>query len=338
MLRLDCLALFSVGFATGHGSDKGIDFAGRGSYKTSNEPGMKLNRREFLTVSAVTGLVGAIAPAAKAFNLPDPPQKARLRLSSQEGVAPGKTLTEKLDFLEGLGFEGFEPGGNGITKRVEELQKAMQGRKIKVSAVCGGIKGVIVSEKEEVRQQAMDSMKEILTAAGALGSTGLILAPAFHNQTKLGHQETRELLLKQLAELGDCAQKAGTRVLLEPLNRRECHFLRQVSDAAAICRDANNPGIGVMGDFWHMTWEETSDMAAFISAAKYLHHVHMASRKTRKVPGEDEGDNYVEGFKGLKIIGYQDFVSLECGCKGDRATVITAAAKLLREQWEAASG
>jgi sugar phosphate isomerase/epimerase len=299
---------------------------------------MKLNRRAFLTVSAVTGLVGAVAPSAKAYTLPDPPQPARLRLSSQEGVAPGKTLTEKLDFLESLGFEGFEPGGGGISKRVEELQKALQGRKIKISAVCGGIKGVIVSEKEEVRQQAMESMKEILTAAGALGSTGLILAPAFHNQTKLGHQEARELLIKQLAELGDYAHKAGTRVIIEPLNRRECHFMRQVSDAAAICRDVNNPGIGVMGDFWHMTWEETSDMAAFISAGKYLHHVHMASRKTRKMPGEDEGDNYVEGFKGLKIIGYQDFVSLECGCKGDRANAITAAAKLLRDQWEAASG
>jgi sugar phosphate isomerase/epimerase len=299
---------------------------------------MKLNRREFLTVSAVTGLVGAVGPSARAYTLPDPPEKARLRLSSQEGVAPGKTLTEKLDFLESIGFEGIEPSGSGITKRVEELQKALQGRKIKVSAVCGGIKGVIVSEKEEVRQQALDSMKEILTAAGALGSTGMILAPAFHNQTKLGHQETRALLIKQLAELGDYAQKANTRVLLEPLNRRECHFMRQVSDAAAICRDTHNPGIGVMGDFWHMTWEETSDMAAFISAGKYLHHVHMASRKTRKVPGEDEGDNYVEGFKGLRIIGYQDFVSLECGCKGDRATVITAAAKLLRDQWDMASG
>jgi sugar phosphate isomerase/epimerase len=91
-----------------------------------------------------------------------------------------------------------------------------------------------------------------------------------------------------------------------------------------------------MGDFWHMTWEETSDMAAFIAAGKYLHHVHMASRKERKTPGEDEGDNYVEGFRGLKVIGYQDFVSFECGCKGDRAKAIPAAAKLLRDQWEMA--
>jgi sugar phosphate isomerase/epimerase len=297
---------------------------------------MKLNRRHFITTSAVTGLLGGLIPSARAFTLPDPPRKARLRLSCQEGLAPGRSLTEKLDFLEGLDFEGLEVGGGNLPKRVDELQKALQGRKIKISAICAGFKGVLISEQEEARQTALDSMKEILTAAGALGSTGMIIVPAFHNQTKLGHQESRELLVKLLPQLGDHAQKAGTRVLLEPLNRKECHFLRQVADAAAICRDVNSPGVALMGDFWHMTWEETSDMAAFLAAGKYLHHVHMASRKTRKTPGEDEGDNYVDGFKGLKLIGYQDFVSFECGCKGDPAQALPAAARLLREQWQSA--
>jgi sugar phosphate isomerase/epimerase len=77
-------------------------------------------------------------------------------------------------------------------------------------------------------------------------------------------------------------------------------------------------------------------MAAFLAAGKYLHHVHIASRKERKVPGEDQGDNYVQGFTGLKLIGYQDFVSLECGCKGDPKQAIPAAAKLIREQWQQA--
>ena len=51
-------------------------------------------------------------------------------------------------------------------------------------------------------------------------------------------------------------------------------------------------------------------MGAFISAGKYLQHVHVASRKRRSMPGEDgEADNYVEGFRGLKMIGYDKFVS-----------------------------
>lgn len=297
---------------------------------------MKTSRRQFLALSAL-GLAAAARPTpAHAQNLPRPPQPARLRLSCQEGVSPGKTLAEKLDFLEAHGFEGIEPWGGGLPKRVEEFQKALQGRKIRISAVCAGFEGVLISEQEEVRQKAIRSIKEILTAAGALGAVGMIVVPAFHGQTKLGHVEARELLVKLLPELGEHAHKAGTRILLEPLNRRETWFLRQLADAAAICREVNHPGVALMGDFWHMTWEEPSDFAAFVAAGPYLQHVHIASRKERKMPGEDEGDNYVDGMRGLKFIGYQNFISFECGSKGDPRQSIPAAVRLLREQWAAA--
>ena len=38
----------------------------------------------------------------------------------------------------------------------------------------------------------------------------------------------------------------------------------------------------------------------------------------------------------LKMIGYNKYVSFECGCEGDRKVVLPAALKLLREQWEKA--
>ena len=57
--------------------------------------------------------------------------------------------------------------------------------------------------------------------------------------------------------------------------------------------------------------------------------------KNRRLPGEDEGDN-VDEFKGLKVTGYQAFVSLECGSKGDKMVTIPTVAKLIREQWEMA--
>lgn len=63
----------------------------------------------------------------------------------------------------------------------------------------------------------------------------------------------------------------------------------------------------------------------------------MASRKRRSIPGEDgEADNYVEGFRGLKMIGYDKYVSYECGVQGDRNIVVPASIELLRKQWEEA--
>ncbi|MDR1161908.1 MAG: sugar phosphate isomerase/epimerase, partial [Tannerellaceae bacterium] len=243
------------------------------------------------------------------------------------------------DYFEKLGIVGFEPGGRGLAGRVKEISDALNGRNIKVSAICAGFEGFILSTEEAVRKQCMDTMKEIITAAGELGSTGVIIVPAFNGQKPvMPHtQETRDFLCEQFNIMGTFAHEHGTTIIMEPLNRKEAFYLRQVADAASICRDINNPGVTCLGDFWHMTWEETCDMGAFLSAGNYLQHVHMASRKRRSMPGEDgEADNYISGFKGLKMLGYDKYVSFECGCQGDREVVLPAAVELLRKQWKEA--
>jgi sugar phosphate isomerase/epimerase len=307
---------------------------------------MSLNRRNFIKASlgsaallgvSATGNAGALE--SNAIQAGAKNAKAKLNISFQEGIAPGNNLNEKLDYMEKLGIVGFEPGGGKLAGRVTEIKEALKGRNIKVSAICAGFKGFILSTEEEVRKTFFDSMKEIIVAAGELGSVGVIAVPAFNSQKPvLPHtQETRNFLCEQLNLLGTFATEHGTTVILEPLNRKEAFFLRQVADAASICRDINNPGIRAMGDFWHMTAEETSDAGAFISAGSYLQHVHIASRKRRSMPSEDgEADNYIEGFRALKTLGYDKYVSYECGCKGDRNIIVPESVKLLREQWKKA--
>ena len=307
---------------------------------------MILDRRNFLkTALSGAALAAAGGPAltactGKAAPRPDAQTgAAELKLSFQEGIAPGESLNEKLDFMEKLGVAGFEPGGKGLGGRVDEITQALNGRNIKVSAICAGFDGFILSADEAVRKQCMDTMQEIIAAAGALGSVGVIIVPAFNSQTPVfpHTQETRDFLCEQFTEMGNFAVEHNTTVIFEPLNRREAFYLRQVADAASICRDINNPGVRCMGDFWHMTWEETCDMGAFLSAGEYLQHVHVASRKRRSMPGEDgEADNYIAGFKALKMLGYNKYVSFECGCQGDRNTLVPAAVELLRKQWEEA--
>lgn len=306
---------------------------------------MTFNRRNFLKASLAGSAIAAVSAGVQsAYASPAPviaetSAKPLLKLSFQEGIAPGKSLNEKFDYMEKLGVVGFEPGGGGLAGRVNEIQQALRGRNIKVSAICAGFKGFILAEKPEVRKQCMDTMKEIIAAAGELGSVGVIIVPAFNGQKPvLPHtMETRNFLCEQFKEMGEYAAQHGTSVIFEPLNRKECFYLRQVADAASLCRNIDCAGVRCMGDFWHMTWEETSDMGAFISGGKYLQHVHVASRKRRSMPGEDgDADIYIDGFKGLKMIGYDKYVSFECGCQGDRNVAVPAAVKLLKEQWKKA--
>ena len=304
---------------------------------------MRFDRRNFIK-SSIAGSAAIVIGGCNSFASAESKDKnssgnAKLNISFQEGTAPGNNLIEKFDFMEEHGVVGFEPHGKPLLERKEEYIEALKGRNIKMSAVCAGFDGFILSTDPEIRKQCIDSMAQLIIAAGEIGSTGVIIVPAFNSQVPvMPHtQETRDFLCEQFDEMGTLAQQHGTTVILEPLNRREAFYLRQVADAASICRDINNPGVTLLGDFWHMTWEEASDYGAFISAGEYLQHVHIASRKRRSMPGEDgEADNYVDGFKALKKLGYDKYVSFECGCQGDREVVVPAALELLRKQWEEA--
>lgn len=302
-----------------------------------------MDRRKFLKTSLVastlalaapTTLIGGITADAspKKKNMP-------LKLSFQERTAPGKTLAERFDFMEANDIVGFEPSGGNLQGRVNEFNQLLRGRNIKLSAICAGFSGFILSEKPEIRADFDRTMKEIIAAAGELGSTGVIMVPSFNRQIPvMPHTaETRAYLVEQLRLLGDYAIKHGTTVILEPLNRKEAFYLRQVADAASICRDTKNAGVKCMGDFWHMTHEETSDYGALYSGGSYLQHIHIASRKKRRMPGEDGiADNYVDGFRALKEMNYSHYVSFECGSTGDRNDTVPAALKLIREQWKKA--
>ena len=299
-----------------------------------------MNRRDFLksNVLGAAGVALAASPIAAMTSCSPKKEDVELKLSFQEKTAPGESLNERFDYMENLGIVGFEPGGRNLAARVNEFQQALRGRNIKVSAICAGFEGFILAEDPAVKAQFDSTMRDIIAAAGELGSTGVIMVPAFNRQTPVKPHtlETREYLCEQMHELGEYALKHNTTVIREPLNRREAHYLRLVSDAAAICRDSKSAGVMCMGDFWHMQ-EETSDYAAFISAGQYLQHVHVASRGNRKMPGEDgELDNYIDGMRALKEMKYDKYISFECGTNGDRNVTVPAAVELLRAQWKLA--
>ena len=300
-----------------------------------------MDRRDFLksNILGAAGVALAASPLAALTSCSPKKEEVELKLSFQEKTAPGESLNERFDYMENLGIVGFEPGGRNLAARVNEFQQALRGRNIKVSAICAGFDGFILAEDPAVKAQFDSTMRDIIAAAGELGSTGVIMVPAFNRQepVKPHTLETREYLCEQMHELGEYALKHNTTVILEPLNREEAHYLRQVGDAAAICRDSKSAGVKCMGDFWHMK-EETSDFAAFLAAGtEYLQHVHIASRGQRRMPTEDgELDNYVDGFRALKMMGYDKYVSFECGCDGDREILVPAAVQLIRDQWEQA--
>lgn len=318
-----------------------------------------MNRRDFLKASALTGAATVCASqtntaqdqAAGENGMPKllPPEKpAQLNLCLQWWAIPGKDMNEKLDFLEANGFGAVEiPTDDWPTKNCDAMITAMRGRKLFLATACGPSDFSYAEESK--REAEVRKFLPILEALGKMKSVGLIICPARGKLSEPGHLSGKDLR-KDFVEntgkrLAEHAARHGTTIVLEPLRRNETPFLRQVADGARMAADIG-PGATVMGDFWHMALEETSFMGAFISAGKLLTHVHVAGLKERIIPGvHPEADQYVDGFKGLKLIGYRGAVSFEGGWPRNAADpkkeipqeqktkLILNMAKLLREQW-----
>lgn len=319
-----------------------------------------MQRRDFLTATAVAGALASISPttglaqSSVAGTPGDKRAEAKLRFSSQlHGWIPGKNDAEKMAQMKQWGFEAVEAGaGLGDNHdSAKAFKKIADDAGLKVSVICwGACNGEPCSADAEESRRGIDKIKKALEGAAILECHGVIYVPAFNDhQQRINrtHQQIRTALIdidpntKQvkggfLKEVGDFAASLKTNVILEPLNRKEAWFLRQIADAASICRDCQSEGVKTMGDFYHMFYEEACDMGAFIAGGPYVKHVHFGSGNRRVLPGQDPPHSFVPGFRGLKYIGYNEYMSFECGCRGDGAVEVPKTLEFLKQSWDEA--
>jgi len=310
-----------------------------------------MQRRQFFSIGTCAVGAGLMATttmspakAAETCTKGDQREKAKLRFSSQlrDWILPGGSEAERMAQLKKWGFEAVELGGLG--DNYKNYKKMADDNGLAISAICwGSCNGDLCAIDDDARRSnGMAKLKEQLQRAGEIGAVGVIYVPAFNGQVTSTNQEIRKLLEEFLPEIGRFAEQQGTFVILEPLRRNEAFFMRQVADGASIARDCNRKGetkgIGVMGDSYHMYMEETDDLGAFISGGELLKHVHLGNGINRRLPGEPgtEQHCYVRFMRGLKYIGYHNFVSFECGVNGEAATAMPACLDFLRKSWDEA--
>lgn len=282
-----------------------------------------MNRREFIAGVSAVGAAAVLSAkaeeckgvcAAALPKLAPPPQAAQLNLCLQWGGIPtADDVNAKLDFLVENGFKAVEtPSGLGwLRDKGLKVAEGARKRGLLLSTACGPSRFDYADKAKNDAEVA--KFMPVLEILGEMKSVGLIICPA-RGKPEVGFKELRADFVENTGRrLAEKAAECGTSIVLEPLRRGETPFMRQVADATKIAQEIGK-GCTVLGDFWHMRWEEPSFFAAFVAAGPLLTHVHIASLKTRKIPGTDGvADDYVDGFKGLKFIGYRGAVSVEAG-------------------------
>ena len=260
-----------------------------------------------------------------------------MKICLQEGLLPGQTLAEKLDFAESIGVEGLEIGNRRDKECIPVYEDALKGRKIKFAAICGNPTFNFLNPDRRLREESIAFCKTNLEICGHFKAAGQIVPPIFGGPvlpdlSPLFDPISLEynLMAEILKELAGFAASQGTLLLLEPLNRYEQHFLRKQSDGIRLIKQAGSPaGVALLSDFFHMHIEETNIPQALTDAAGYTRHVHMADN-TRLEPGTGDID-FKTALGALKKTGFSGYLSWECGLSGDRAESLTKSVKYIRE-------
>ena len=250
-----------------------------------------------------------------------------MKIALQEGLLPGSTLDEKLDFAESMQVEGLEISGRGPAGRIDELDSALRNRDIRLVSLCGQGTFDFLDPDPAKRSHSIAEAKENLDVCGHFGAVGLILPPIFGppripDLSPLADAITLEmqLLTEIVRDLAEHAAERSTKVLLEPLNRYEEHLLRQQERGIEIIKGAGDPpSVSLLCDFFHMHIEETDTPATLRRIGRrYVGHVHMADN-TRQEPGSGDID-WRAGLAALRDIGFDGYLAYECGITGGSET------------------
>ena len=259
-----------------------------------------------------------------------------MKLSCQENLLPGGSISEKWEFAASAGFDGIELHGTRDWRgRLDELGRARD-RGAVFSSVCLIDDRFIGDLDPERRREAVEHMKHLLSGIAELGGVGAITPAAFGISSNAlppfgaprTPEEDRRVLLEGLEELGEHAESEGTLVLLEPLNRYEDHMLNRVEEGVDLSRAVGRDSVRVMGDLFHMNIEEDDLGEAIRRADGYVAHVHLAD-SNRAHPGAGHTD-FAAVFGALREIGFDGYLAMECGVRGAPETVLPQVTRHLR--------
>ncbi|MDD4870502.1 MAG: sugar phosphate isomerase/epimerase [Kiritimatiellae bacterium] len=297
----------------------------------------KLSRREFLTRSgvALAGLciTNQALPGRAADNVPG------IRFAVR-GPFKTKSIRERALLLKKLGYHGIELGGDLLNRPLDAIMSELDGTGIAVSAMSGSMQ--LLDPDPGIRAQSIERGRQRLEMAKTLGALGIIVVPTFgacrfpdQADTPSPHKKEDQLLVEGLKQLIPDVKRTGVMIFLEPLTKKETHFMNLQSHGARIIDETGGENIKLLSDFYHMQMEEKDIAVTLTQYGKYTGYVHMADGVKRTEPGSLPFD-YRPGFKALKKAGYSGWLTVESSATDNPEAALTRALKYVQQQWQEA--
>ncbi len=253
---------------------------------------------------------------------------------------PKVSLRERAQLVHKLGYDGIELGQEWLNQPVEAIQEQLAGTGAAVSAIVGSIE--LLNTDPAKRAQGVETDRRRLQMAKQLGADCVIEVPVFGpnrfqdlSPLMTSREIEEKLLIAELKQLAGDVQRSGITLLLEPLTRKETHFMNLQSQGAEIIEAVGAPGFKLLSDFYHMQMEEKNIADTLGRYGKYTAYVHLADGEKRTEPGSLPFD-YRPGFRALKKWGFAGWLTVESGATDNPEAALARALQYLKRQWEEA--
>lgn len=156
-----------------------------------------------------------------------------------------------------------------------------------VSTALPGAQADFLSADPSVRRAAADYLRAVVDSAAALGAE-LVMGPIYQALGVFsGTAPTDDEFARAtdgLREIADHASAAGIRLMIEPLNRFECHLVNTLEAGARLVREIDRPNVAIAYDAFHANIEEKDPLSAIDRFHELIGHVHI-SENDRGAPG-----------------------------------------------------
>lgn len=290
------------------------------------------SRRQFLASCGAALATAALPPNAPA----DESAKLGVRFGVRSPL-PEIGLHERALLVKGLGYDGIELGNEWSDHTLEALKEQLAGIDIAVSAMVGSIK--LLDTDPKARAEAVETDRKRLEVAQALGASALIEVPTFGpnkfqdlSPIMTAREVEDRLLVAGLKQLIPDVQRTGVKLLIEPCNQKETHYIYQQRQAAEIIEQVGAPGFTLLSDFYHMQLEEKDIGETLSRYGRYTAYVHLADGAARTEPGSLPFD-YRPGFQALKKWGFSGWLTVESKATDNPEAALGRALSYLKKQW-----
>jgi sugar phosphate isomerase/epimerase len=294
-------------------------------------PGFRYPRRRFLG----RALAACALPFWGRTSTGETPGPPGVRLAVR-GPFPERDLQARAELLSRLEYQGIELGPEYLDQSADEILRQLDGTGLFVSAIVGSIK--LLDPDPAVRAAAIELDRERLELARQLGATGVIEVPTFGPCRFDQGTDTRledGLLVRGLKQLAPDVRRTGVKILLEPLTKKETHYMNLQGHGARIIESVGEPGFALLSDFYHMQMEEDDIAKTLAEFGGHTAYVHLADGESRTEPGSLPFD-YRPGFRALKEHGYSGWLTVESGATDSPEPALARAKEYILRQWDEA--